>query len=124
MQLCDPGLSGLLREEFEAHGIPCFLDEKRPVMLKTVCRFGLALLKCAVSGMARDDVLALLKTGMFPVSEEEAAFVNRGARQRSAALGPGERCALVGMLFQLFRPLPEYKDKGGAPQAEAEQGVA
>ena len=31
---------------------------------------------------------------------------------------------LVGMLFQLFRPLPEYKDKGGAPQAEAEQGVA
>ncbi len=43
VQLCDPGLSGLLREEFEAHGIPCFLDEKRPVMLKTVCRFGLAL---------------------------------------------------------------------------------
>ena len=31
---------------------------------------------------------------------------------------------LAGMLFQLFRPLPEYKDKGGAPQAEAEQGVA
>ena len=31
---------------------------------------------------------------------------------------------LVGMLFQLFRPLPEYKDKGGAPQAEAELGVA
>jgi len=141
VQLCDPGLSGLLREEFEAHGIPCFLDEKRPVMLKTVCRFGLALLKCAVSGMARDDVLALLKTGLFPVSEEEAAFVQnymveRGLRYLSARAAaqeedPGARRLLERVHRPLSRLRAELRGNAAAmarafyaAMAEYEEGIA
>ncbi len=63
--------------------------------------------------MARDDVLALLKTGMFPVSEEEAAFVQnymveRGLRYLSARAAaqeedPGARRLLSGSIAPFSR---------------------
>ena len=90
-------------------------QSKRPVLDEVSASFDRSRITVLTgpSGCGKSTLL-YLAAGIYP---QNAGFLQGGTvrveGQEPAALGPGERCALVGMLFQLFRPLPEYKDKIG-----------
>jgi len=114
IQLCDEAMTGILKEELTAHNIPYFIDEKRPVMEKTVCRFAISLLKCAVMGCRREDVLTMVKTGIYPICEGDAAklqqylyekgvrFISRSAIDRCTDEG---LCAILSAIDRSIRTL-------------------
>lgn len=54
----------------EKHGISCFTDRKFSLAYTPVCNYVLRLIDVAIS-MSSENVLSLLKTGLFDLSDEE-----------------------------------------------------
>lgn len=60
-----------LKKAFKAHGIPCFLDIKRPVTSHAYSRYILQLIAVIKNNFAARDVISLLKTGFTALEFKE-----------------------------------------------------
>ncbi len=90
-------------------GLPYYTDEKLPASTHALARFLLAALRAMAGGYAREDVVAVMKSGYAPLTFEEACTLENYAReygvQRRAWLSPftrgdGERAARCEALRQ------------------------
>jgi ATP-dependent helicase/nuclease subunit B len=61
----------LIRRVFDEYGIPCFLDQKRPVLSNPIVELVLASLAAVQGGYRYEDVFRLLKTGFSGLEDEE-----------------------------------------------------
>jgi len=77
----------LVATVFADHGIPCFIDRKRPVLHHPLAQLALAALEVVTSNWSYEAVFRCLKTDLFPLSRPEVdrlenyvlAFGVRGA---------------------------------------------
>ena len=58
----------------EKYSTPCFLDKRRSLILSPIARFVLHLLKAA-KNLNSESILALLKTELFDISDEELSMI-------------------------------------------------
>ena len=65
--------AGVLSVALEKYGISCFMDEPYPIDSFPLIRLVNAAFVCAYRGFDRDDVLALLKSGLTVYSVEDIA---------------------------------------------------
>lgn len=61
----------VLLSAFARAGIPVFADDVTPVTEKSAARFILSSLETVINGFEPDDVIALIKTGLSPISADE-----------------------------------------------------
>lgn len=61
----------LVTRVFDDHGIPCFIDHKRPVLHHPLIELLRSALETVASGWAYDPVFRYLKTDLVPVAREE-----------------------------------------------------
>lgn len=62
------GYRGILDAAFDQYGIPYFFSEKSSVLSKPAARFIIYTLKIIANGWQYEDVIALLRTGLTPIS--------------------------------------------------------
>lgn len=62
-------------------GLPFYTDEKLPAASHALARFLLAALRAMAGDYAREDVVAVLKSGYAPVTFEEACMLENYARE-------------------------------------------
>ena len=68
---------GILNVMLEKYAIPYFTDDRQDVTVKPAVRLLNAVFRLVTEGFAREDFLALLKTGLTDISENEiSAFEN------------------------------------------------
>ena len=89
MLLCGnlPLYSGLIESTCQSYGIPCYVADKLPLASHRVLRYILACLRCVADGWQSDDVEDMIKSGLSPLSGEEAWLLENyalrwGLRQR------------------------------------------
>ncbi len=61
-----------IRTIFPAYDIPAFIDQRRSLADTPLLRFVLALLDTSISNWQQDHLLALLRSGVYPVTNFEA----------------------------------------------------
>lgn len=62
---------GILDAAFERHGIPYYLSEKTALSDKPLSRLLLSSLRAITRGYQAEDLMAILKTGLFPVASRD-----------------------------------------------------
>jgi ATP-dependent helicase/nuclease subunit B len=67
----------LLKESFAEHGIPLFLDQNVSLLFHPFMVFLNGLIRVVVSDFSYDSVMALIRGGYLPVSDEEADCFDR-----------------------------------------------
>jgi ATP-dependent helicase/nuclease subunit B len=72
-----PGYLPRVERIFARHGIPVFLDNRRPVLQHPLVGMLLAALQVCERGWRREDVVAYLKTGYAGVSHEQTERLER-----------------------------------------------
>lgn len=123
-----------LRAAFADYGVPLFLSSSRSAARHAAPEFLLTALKALEKGFPADEMLALLRTGMSPLSDEEAdRFSNyivrwglRGNRflrplQRGAQV---ELDALEPLRARLTEPLVRLRDRLRRSQTLTQQLTA
>lgn len=123
-----------LRAAFADYGVPLFLSSSRSAARHAAPEFLLTALKALEKGFPADEMLALLRTGMSPLSDDEAdRFSNyivrwglRGNRflrplQRGAQV---ELDALEPLRAQLTEPLVRLRDRLRRSQTLTQQLTA
>ena len=117
--LGDEGFSGVLGTVLASYNIPAYVTRKLPVASHGAARFLLASLRAVAGGYRGEDMLALLKSGYAPVSEEEAwhmenYLISYGIRGKlwlsPFARGDAEECAALEEARQrLMEPLEKLR---------------
>lgn len=82
-----PMYAPLIERVFGGFGIPCFIDNKRPVSSHPLIRVILAALSCIRFGLRQEDVIAIAKSGLttfdrYAVERFENIALERGLRGR------------------------------------------
>lgn len=65
------GYDRTLEEIFASYGIPCYINREVPLAEHPIFRYALGLLRVVTEKWSFGSVFALLKTGLFPLDEEE-----------------------------------------------------
>ncbi len=65
----------LVAEVFDAYGIPCFLDRRRPMAVHPLCRFVESLLEAARDDLPPRAMGRLLRTGLTPLMRHDAEWL-------------------------------------------------
>jgi ATP-dependent helicase/nuclease subunit B len=117
----------ILHSVFSSYGIPFYLEEKVPAASHGLIRFLTHALRAASKGYAKADILACLKSGYAPVSQEDCnklenyALANgiygdrwrkpftRGNQEEASQLEPARR-ALIGPLEEMQAALSKAKE--------------
>jgi ATP-dependent helicase/nuclease subunit B len=101
----------LVAEVFDAYGIPCFLDRRRPMAVHPLCRFVASLLEAVRDDLPPRAMGRLLRTGLTPLRRRDAERLEnlllrlefRGARNWGRPTwDPGE--TLPARLESMSRP--------------------
>ncbi|MBQ7455883.1 MAG: hypothetical protein IJS53_05510, partial [Clostridia bacterium] len=61
----------VLESALQAYGVPYYIAAKEPLLSHGLARFLLAALRCVTDGYRREDVIALLKSGYAPLTEDQ-----------------------------------------------------
>ena len=128
------GYAPMLKNAFAEYGIPIFLSESRPAARHAAAEYLLTALKVVEKNYPPEDMLALLGTGMSPLSECEAErFSNyavryglRGTRfSRALTRGLEAEIAEMEPLRAAFmEPLTGLKEKMRAAKTLNDQMIA
>lgn len=112
--LADPAAYGpVLSMALRASGVPFYMGEKLPAQQHGLVRMLLAALRCCAGGWAQEDVLAVMKSGFSPLTEEEAfalenyALENgiRGAKWDRPFTRGQDAAAMEPLRLRLMEPL-------------------
>lgn len=95
----------VLSMALRAAGIPCYMGTKMPARQHGLVRMLLAALRCCAGGWAQDDVLAVLKSGFAPLTEEEAFLLENYARENGVRGVKWERAFTRGDDAEAMEPL-------------------
>lgn len=69
--------AGVLNTVFDKYEIPYFMDMSYDIYIKPVIRYVCSIFNAVLNGWQKDDLLAILKTGLSNNSDEEiSAFEN------------------------------------------------
>lgn len=68
----DAKFAGVLSTVLASYRIPCYIARKMPAATHGACRFLLASLRAVAEGYTADEMIAVIKSGYAPISEEEA----------------------------------------------------
>ena len=68
----DQKFAGILFTVLTSYRIPCYIARKMPAATHGACRFLLASLRAVADGYSLEEMLAVIKSGYAPISEEEA----------------------------------------------------
>jgi ATP-dependent helicase/nuclease subunit B len=74
----------ILLSAFARADIPVFADDVLPISAKSVSRFVISSLETALYGFEPDDVIALVKTGLAPITPDEAFILEDYIRTHNA----------------------------------------
>lgn len=126
--------SGVLSTVLESYRIPCYIARKMPAVTHGASRFLLSSLRAVAEGYTAEEMLAVIKSGYAPVSEEEAwqlenyiqsygirgkLWLNpfsRGTKEECAAL-ENARVRLITPLHALRESMKAAQDSGQALRA-------
>ena len=126
----DPQFSGVLSTVLESYRIPCYIARKMPAVTHGAARFLLSSLRAVGDGYSIEEMLAAIKSGYAPVSEEEAwrleNYIQSYGIRGKLWLNPFKRgtaqecAALEDARIQLITPLNTLREAmKAAPDAEA-----
>ena len=127
VQLCDETMAQTVRAVFADYHIPCFMDQKRPIAQKALCRFIMNVVRCAAFGMQQQDVISVLQSGFLPCSRQEAAAARTYLEesktmyltQKRVEQAPAEAYGALQALEQAVQPLAGKRHRTAAQWARA-----
>ena len=133
--LCDPdAYDAPLRAAFADYGVPLFLSSSRSAARHAAPEFLLTALKALEKGFPADEMLALLRTGMSPLSDDEADrfsnYIVRWGLRGNRFLRPLQRGtqaeldALEPLRARLAEPLVRLRDRLRRSQTLTQQLTA
>lgn len=70
-----PSYEGIIRSVFEEYDIPCFIDEKRNIGTHALVELIKGSLDVVNNNWSYNSICRVLKTGLFPISQEEIDLV-------------------------------------------------
>lgn len=123
-----------LRAAFADYGVPLFLSSSRSAARHAAPEFLLTALKALEKGFPADEMLALLRTGMSPLSDDEADrfsnYITRWGLRGNRFLRPLQRGAqaeldaLEPLRARLAEPLVHLRDRLRRSQTLTQQLTA